>query len=207
MTIGERIKKARKKAGLTQKALADKLGIPYQGISQYERGVRKPKLETLDRIAEALGVNFLDLVLRENFWEEILQEDQEAEEEHSRQLYWNRIDSVYFNLAPISGVEFAKVFCRSFPQLNDQGQKKVQAYLEDTAKIAEYHKEPVPRPKPGKVAPFVNPDSDKAPSPPPEAPKTPANASGGETTRPKRKTPKDGPQEQKDGPKQEPEEQ
>lgn len=207
MTVGERIKAARKAKGLTQKELGEACGIAESTIRRYELGKLNPKYETLQKIAEPLGVNFLDLVLRENFWEEILQEDQEAEEEHSRQLYWKRIDSVYFNLAPISGVEFAKVFCRSFPQLNDQGQKKVQAYLEDTAKIAEYHKEPVPRPKPGKVAPFVNPDSDKAPSPPPEAPKTPANASGGETTRPKRKTPKDGPQEQKDGPKQEPEEQ
>lgn len=207
MTVGERIKAARKAKGLTQKELGEACGIAESTIRRYELGKLNPKYETLQKIAEPLGVNFLDLVLRENFWEEILQEDQEAEEEHSRQLYWNRIDSVYFNLAPISGVEFAKVFCRSFPQLNDQGQKKVQAYLEDTAKIAEYHKEPVPRPKPGKVAPFVNPDSDKAPSPPPEASKTPANASGGETTRPKRKTPKDGPQGQKDGPKQESEEQ
>lgn len=207
MTVGERIKAARKAKGLTQKELGEACGIAESTIRRYELGKLNPKYETLQKIAEPLGVNFLDLVLRENFWEEILQEDQEAKEEHSRKLYWNRIDSVYYNLAPISGVEFAKVFCRSFPQLNDQGQKKVQAYLEDTAKIAEYHKEPVPRPKPGKVAPFVNPDSDKAPSPPPEAPKTPANASGGETTRPKRKTPKDGPQGQKDGPKQEPEEQ
>ena len=198
---------ARKKAGLTQKALADKLGIPYQGISQYERGVRKPKLETLDRIAEALGVNFLDLVLRENFWEEILQEDQEAEEEHSRKLYWNRIDSVYYNLAPISGIEFAKVFCRCFPQLNDQGQKKVQAYLEDTAKIVEYHKEPMPRPKPWKVAPFVNPDSDKSPSLPPEAPKTPESTPTREETPGKAERPQNEPQGLKDGPKQEPEEQ
>lgn len=62
MTIGESIKMARKKAGLTQKALADKLGIPYQGISQYERGIRNPKLETLERIASALEIPLEDLL-------------------------------------------------------------------------------------------------------------------------------------------------
>lgn len=38
MTIGERIKEFRLKAGLTQSELAEKLGIPYQSIGQWERG-------------------------------------------------------------------------------------------------------------------------------------------------------------------------
>ena len=56
MTIGQRIKDARKKAGMTQAELASKLDIPPQSIGQWERGERRPKLETLDRIAAALGV-------------------------------------------------------------------------------------------------------------------------------------------------------
>ena len=62
MTVGERIKAARKKAGMTQKELADKLGIPYQGISQYERGIRKPKIDTLVKIADSLGVTLEELL-------------------------------------------------------------------------------------------------------------------------------------------------
>ena len=54
--IGQQIKKARISAGMTQKELAEKLGIPYQGIGQWERGIRTPKLETLQRIAAAMGV-------------------------------------------------------------------------------------------------------------------------------------------------------
>ena len=61
MTVGERIKAARKKAGMTQKELADKLGIPYQGISQYERGIRNPKIDTLVKIADSLGVTLEEL--------------------------------------------------------------------------------------------------------------------------------------------------
>ena len=62
MTTGERIKLARKNANITQADLATKLDIPFQSISQWERDVRKPKLETLQRIATALGVSVSSLM-------------------------------------------------------------------------------------------------------------------------------------------------
>lgn len=62
MTIGERIRAARKKAGLTQRELAEKLGISEQGITQWETGVRNAKLGTIKKIAEAIGVPFETLV-------------------------------------------------------------------------------------------------------------------------------------------------
>lgn len=56
MNCGERIKAARKKAGLTQSELAARIGITPQVISQYERGVKKnPKPATLKKIADAIG--------------------------------------------------------------------------------------------------------------------------------------------------------
>lgn len=57
MTTGQKIKEARKNAGLTQAQLADKLGVPFQSISQWERDLRKPKIESLERIADALNLN------------------------------------------------------------------------------------------------------------------------------------------------------
>lgn len=61
MQTSEKIKQARKKAGLTQKKLADILGTSQQNLAQYENGKRKPKIETLKRIASALGVEVEDL--------------------------------------------------------------------------------------------------------------------------------------------------
>lgn len=58
MTTGERIRNARKKAGLTQRELAEKLKISEQGISQWETGARNPKLGTIKEIADALDVPF-----------------------------------------------------------------------------------------------------------------------------------------------------
>ncbi|MBS5129751.1 MAG: helix-turn-helix transcriptional regulator [Lachnospiraceae bacterium] len=54
MNTGEIIKKARKKAGFTQKELGEKLGVSASMIAQYENNTRNPKIETLKKISFAL---------------------------------------------------------------------------------------------------------------------------------------------------------
>lgn len=54
MSVGQNIKNARKRAGLTQKELAQKLGLSFQSIAQWENDLRNPKIETLRKIAKAL---------------------------------------------------------------------------------------------------------------------------------------------------------
>ena len=56
MTIGERIKQARKARRMSQKELAEKIGVQPANISQFERGSRNPKLEHIKKIASALGI-------------------------------------------------------------------------------------------------------------------------------------------------------
>ena len=56
-TVGQRIKDARAQKNMTQSELADKLNISFTLISQYERGLRNPKEDTLKRIADALEVD------------------------------------------------------------------------------------------------------------------------------------------------------
>ena len=62
MTIGERIKETRLKKGITQKELAETLGIATNSLSRYEIGERRPNLEMIDKIAVALGVEPLELL-------------------------------------------------------------------------------------------------------------------------------------------------
>lgn len=57
MTTGQRIQQARKKAGLSQKQLGEKLGLSASMIGQWENDLRNPKRETLERIADALNVS------------------------------------------------------------------------------------------------------------------------------------------------------
>lgn len=53
--IGRRVKEIRKKRGLTQKQLAEKLGTPPSTIATIERGRYNFKIETLSTVARALG--------------------------------------------------------------------------------------------------------------------------------------------------------
>lgn len=55
--IGEKIKAMRLQKGVSQAALARCLGVSTAMICQYEVGKRKPKVETLSKIAGALGVD------------------------------------------------------------------------------------------------------------------------------------------------------
>lgn len=62
MTIGEQIKKIRQENKLSQKGLGEKLGVSQQMIGQWETGKSNPKIETLDKIANALKVPIGDLM-------------------------------------------------------------------------------------------------------------------------------------------------
>ncbi len=65
MTIanrGQRIAKARKAAGITQKQLGDRLRIPQSQISRIERKPDHTTVRTLKRIARALNVSVRSLI-------------------------------------------------------------------------------------------------------------------------------------------------
>lgn len=62
MNYGEIIKKVRKERGLTQKQLGERLGISQAAIGQFESNKANPKIETIQKIADALNVSLNDLI-------------------------------------------------------------------------------------------------------------------------------------------------
>ena len=57
-TTGERIRDARKAHGMTQKELAEKIGVKFSAIHKYETGlVVNLKRETISALAKALDVS------------------------------------------------------------------------------------------------------------------------------------------------------
>jgi HTH-type transcriptional regulator, competence development regulator len=63
-TIGGRIKELRKKKGLTQRQLADDVGIHFTYLSKIENGNTQysPSTSTLKRLATKLGADELELL-------------------------------------------------------------------------------------------------------------------------------------------------
>ena len=62
---GNRIREARKNLGLSQQAVADKIGVSKVTICWYESGERTPSLEKFLKLAEALNLSLDELVGRE----------------------------------------------------------------------------------------------------------------------------------------------
>ena len=56
-TQGERIKKLRKSKGVTQRELAERLGISEQAVSKWEKNLSNPSTKNLLQIAKIFGVS------------------------------------------------------------------------------------------------------------------------------------------------------
>lgn len=74
MKLNEKIFSCRKKAGMSQEALADKLGVSRQAISKWELGTAVPELDNLLAISKLFGVT-TDWLLNDDM------EDTDSDEE------------------------------------------------------------------------------------------------------------------------------
>lgn len=63
-TVGNNIRNLRKKHGMSQKDLADKLNIRRQTVSAYEREVSIPDIYTLIRVADIFSISLDELAGR-----------------------------------------------------------------------------------------------------------------------------------------------
>lgn len=63
MVIGERLKMARKMAGMSQQELGERAGVSRMSISKYERDINVPKSQVLIKLAKALDVK-IEYLLR-----------------------------------------------------------------------------------------------------------------------------------------------
>ncbi len=63
--LGKRVRTRRKMMGLTQEALAEKLGISCSFVGHIERGSRKMSMETLIKISDIMGVS-CDFLLQDS---------------------------------------------------------------------------------------------------------------------------------------------
>jgi Predicted transcriptional regulator with C-terminal CBS domains len=70
--LKDNIKKARLDAGLTQKEVAEKLGVAQAQYARWENGGRNPKDETVEKLAKIFNTSFETLKGRDDGLEEIV---------------------------------------------------------------------------------------------------------------------------------------
>lgn len=67
--IGARVRNIRKSKGLTQEQLAELASTSHSYIGDLERGARNVTLQSLQKVSDALGVNFFELFIYGEFTE------------------------------------------------------------------------------------------------------------------------------------------
>lgn len=165
MTTGERIKAARKRAGMTQQDLADRLQISYVGVSQWESGRRNPQKGTLERIAAVLDVplssltgtyimnddEIFDFVTRAwahvDYQVTMLQKGGPQEEIERWERVCSELRKLNEDILAQNQEEREKLpeqeeeLLELFRQLNSEGQRRIIAIACDYAKIFEYQQQ------------------------------------------------------------------
>ena len=161
MTIGQRIKEARKSAGLTQRELAEKAGTATGTIQQYELGKRQPRIEQFQAIAYVLNVdvnwlmNGYTLAQRDQAFRDFVKKRFSEVE-----VWKTRLDEI--------GQDLGK--------LNDEGQVEAVKRVKELTEIPRYQATPTRR------SPVPRTDIPQPPAEPPQSP--PAAQEGKDTTPP-----------------------
>lgn len=135
--IGERIKHARQIKGMSQETLARAIGSTKSTISKYELGHREPSLDTIQRIADALRIEFFDLVVPtgdQASVDGLLTEVEDAKKRGLRVVWKN--DNLYLT-APSKEQKILLAFDR----LNAKGREVAVERVEELTKIPEYQKD------------------------------------------------------------------
>ena len=126
-SIGERIRECREMAHMTQKELGAKCGIDAANIRKYENGRQRPKLETVEKIAGALGVSVESLY----YWVE----PENFKEEKERRLKEITIQRAKPAIIELLKVIYGECECTAVYQLCDEKHVSDWYYTADSAEL------------------------------------------------------------------------
>lgn len=142
MSFCDKMREERKKKGLSQRELGEKVGMSQQMIAQYENGNRNPKKETIEKIAIALEVPASEFLGYNNpSWVDLFSGGASCAnvsiEETLKELGLTSDDlqSLVDNQK-----ENEKELLTIYRKLNDTGQEKALEQVEMLTKIEEYTK-------------------------------------------------------------------
>ena len=91
MTFGEKLTRLRKREGLSQEALAERLGVSRQAVSRWEQSAALPDAAKLLPCAKLFSVNVEWLLDDARGWEDQAQSAEPAQETETRAAHENRL--------------------------------------------------------------------------------------------------------------------
>jgi len=134
-TIGRKIKKYRELEKLTQKELGERCGIDAANIRKYENGKQNPKVETVKKIAAALGIP----------WSELYPTVEEVIPFIQKRILSGKatFDNVSQTLeSPVYLMpESEEELIKCFRALNETGKKVAAERLSELAQLPQYQKQ------------------------------------------------------------------
>lgn len=126
--IGKKISSLRKQSGLTQMELADRLGISFQAVSNWERGNTMPDISKLPELAEIFGCSM----------EEILGDERKAKIVQDLAVGQTPVDVKAEDLADIAPIVSDEQFKQTYEQAETNGMEmdfetlmSIVPYLDD----------------------------------------------------------------------------
>lgn len=118
MKFNERLRAIRKEKGLTQAELAEKAGIAVNSVRLYEAGARLPKLDTIARMAVAMGLTANDLIAGQ----------------------WGKFDGIFLSDEEFQQDDREAQLIYHFRNLNDNGQSVAVERVQELAQIPAYQR-------------------------------------------------------------------
>ncbi len=119
MTTGQKIYDCRRKAGMTQEELADRLGVSRQAVSKWEADAAFPETEKILELCKLFGVSADELLFGKEQAEERIREDASPREEktwgviHAGNWRYEYISKTRICGIPLVHIHFGFAKCRA----------------------------------------------------------------------------------------------
>ena len=128
MTVGELIVAQRKLLGINQAELAKRLGVSASMVSQWEKGLRNPKPETLYKILLSTGLPEIEVMI-------LTFSAYSGVDYEKASHYLNSFaQKVSYLIRTVGGADFIDAFFA----LNDEGKKIAVDRIKELAEIPKY---------------------------------------------------------------------
>lgn len=132
MTLGERIRYARKHRKYTQLQLADMIGAKHNSISGWENNNHLPDVDSLERICEVLNIRPNWILGKDNI---MIDDDNEL---HVTDIEFHEINPIDASFDAVS--DCSTKLLEIYQSLNQKGKDKLIDYASDLINLTKYKK-------------------------------------------------------------------